>query len=436
MKILNKDYLKEFIKRAVIIIIFTTIIIIFTGSSIIQEYRIPSKIYKDILPKISAEDFDKIYNKLDSNYKDIFEESYEEDEDGNFVLINDLDEDHIKSLKKCFFSLNYISIYFISYLYILFILIVEILLIIISKLTDKIKDIVFNKILLVSGISLIILIVVMLLTLLISSIPAFKKFGLSFFVSTVWDPVNNNFGALPFIVGTIYSSFLALIFSLPFSLSIAILLGVYLKKGFFSNFIKTVTELLAGIPSVIYGLWGFLFLVPLMRGLIDSIGHFLNIPSDSMFFENNKGVGILTSSIVLAIMIIPYTASIGREIIELVPNDLCEAGYALGATKFEVITKIILPYSFSGIFAGIILSLGRALGETMAITMLIGNSNKLPLFVFSPGNTIASVIANNFGEANNIQLATLIELGFILMLITSLTNFLGKYIIKKMSVKG
>ncbi|HOJ64499.1 MAG TPA: phosphate ABC transporter permease subunit PstC [Spirochaetota bacterium] len=434
-KILNNGYLKDFLKRGSFVFLFVTILLLFTGSNIIYEYKIPFVIYKDIPKKISKNEFDKIYKKLNYENKDILEDSYEELYN-NFILRNDLSESDIKDLKKAIFSLNYISFYFISYLYFIFILIVEIFLIIISKLTDKIKDIIFSKILLASGIFLIVLIVVMLITLFISSIPAFKKFGLSFFWNSVWDPINNNFGALPFIVGTIYSSFLALIISLPFSLSIAILLGVYLKKGFFSNFIKSTTELLAGIPSVIYGLWGFLFLVPLMRQGINGVGHMLNIPANSLFFENNKGVGILTSSIVLAIMIIPYTASIGREIIELVPQDLCEAGYALGGTKFDVITKIILPYSFSGIFAGIVLSLGRALGETMAVTMLIGNANKLPLFVFSPGNTIASVIANNFGEANNIQLATLIELGFILMLITSLVNFIGKYIIKKMSVKG
>jgi len=431
----NKEYLKEFFKRVSIVIIFTTVIIIFTGNSIIEKYKIPFVFYKDALQKISENDFNKILKRLNLDNQDILEESYEE-KDGYYLLREDLSDEEKLDVKSCFLSLNYIPIYFLSPLYIIFIILTEILLIIISKLTDKIKDMLFNKILLISGIFLIVLIVLILITLFISSIPSFKKFGLSFFIKTVWDPINNNFGALPFIVGTVYTSFLALLISLPFSLSIVILLGVYLRKGFFSNFIKTTTEILAGIPSVIYGLWGFLFLAPLMRDFINLIGELLNIPANSIFFENNKGVGILTSSIVLAIMIIPYTASIGREIIELVPADLCEAGYALGATRFEVITRIILPYSFSGIFAGIVLSLGRALGETMAITMLIGNMNKLPIFVFSPGNTIASVIANNFGEAGNIQLATLVELGFILMLITSLINFLGKYIIKKMTVKG
>ena len=147
------------------------------------------------------------------------------------------------------------------------------------------------------------------------------------------------------------------------------------------------------------------------------------------------GYGVLTSSIVLSIMIIPYCASISREVIELVPKDLQEAAYALGATKFEVITTIVLHYAFSGIFAGIILSLGRALGETMAVTMVIGNRNDIPKNIFSTANTIASVIANNFNEADGIMMASLIELGFILMVITTTINYIGKYIIKKFNVE-
>ncbi len=291
------------------------------------------------------------------------------------------------------------------------------------KSNYKIGDQFFKFLLLLSGIIVVIIVVGFLITLLISSMPSFKKFGISFFWTNVWNPSKDIYGAFAFIVGTIMTSFIALIISLPFSLSIALLLSQYLKKGILSTIIKSVTELLAGIPSVIYGFWGFIFLSPIVKSF-----------AKTLFGINTVGYGIFTASLVLAIMIIPYTASISREIMELVPNDLIEAGYALGGTKLEIITKIILPYSFSGIFAGIILSLGRALGETMAVTMVIGNRYNLPKDIFSPGNTIASVIANNFNEAGPLLMATLIELGFVLMIITTVINFAGKLIINKFSL--
>ena len=179
---------------------------------------------------------------------------------------------------------------------------------------------------------------------------------------------------------------------------------------------------MAGIPSVIYGFWGFFFLVPIIGALKLKFG------------LEPFGVGIFTSSIILSIMILPYSASIGREVIELVPNDLKEAAYSLGATRFEVIRKIVFPYASSGFLAGLILSLGRALGETMAVTMLIGNYNGIPKNIFSSGNTIASVIALSFAESSDIQLSSLIELGLILMIITLIINLTGKIIVKRFRV--
>jgi len=288
---------------------------------------------------------------------------------------------------------------------------------------EKFFNLLFNKLLLLSGVIVVLIIIFMLLILFIASFPAIKKFGIGFFYSNIWDYRNNNYGALSFIAGTVLTSFLAILMSLPFSLSIAILLSTYLKKGILANFIKTTTELLAGIPSIIYGFWGFYFLGPIVKNIAKSFG-----------IMNATGYGILTSSIILSIMIIPYTASISREVLELVPTDLIEAGLSLGSTKYKVVTKIMFPYALSGIFAGVILSLGRALGETMAVTMLIGNRNQIPKNLFDTGNTIASVIANQFGEATGIQSATLIELGFILMIITVVVNFTGKYIINKFKV--
>ncbi|HNZ27699.1 MAG TPA: phosphate ABC transporter permease subunit PstC, partial [Spirochaetota bacterium] len=261
-------------------------------------------------------------------------------------------------------------------------------------LKAKIGDTIFNSLLKSSGYFIIILIVAFLATLFISALPSIKKFGFGFFTSSVWDPRADVYGALAFIVGTLLTSLIALAISLPFSMSISILLSQYLKRGFLANAVKIVTELLAGIPSVIYGFWGFMFLSPLVKNV-----------AKWLFGIEVVGYGVLTSSIVLAIMIVPYCASISREVIDLVPKDLQEAAYALGATKFEVITTIVLPYAFSGIFAGIVLSLGRALGETMAVTMVIGNRNELPSGLLSPANTIASVIANNFNEADGLMMS-------------------------------
>jgi phosphate transport system permease protein len=225
-------------------------------------------------------------------------------------------------------------------------------------------------------------------------------------------------------VGTLLTSFLALLISLPFSLAIAICIGEYFREGLLSSFLKNVTDLLAGIPSIIYGFWALFVLVPIVRRFEVGLGIF------------PYGVGIFTASLILSVMIIPYSASIAREVIALVPTDIKEAAYSLGATRQEVITKVILPYARSGIGAGILLALGRALGETMAVTMVIGNSNRIPRSLFSPGNTMASVIANEFTEATGrLYLSSLIEVGLLLFLVTLIINVTGRYMIKKMSIE-
>jgi phosphate transport system permease protein len=271
---------------------------------------------------------------------------------------------------------------------------------------------------------LLILLVAIFFSLVVVSLPALRQFGFSFLVGKTWDPVRGEFGALAFLVGTLMSSFMALLIAMVFSLPISIFLGEYFRQGNVSTFMKSVIELLAGIPSVIYGFWGLFLLVPMVRALETVLG------------VSPQGVGIFTSSLVLAVMIIPYASSIGTEVISLVPSDLKEAALSLGATRFEVIRKVILPYASSGIFAGILLALGRALGETMAVTMVIGNSNFLPKSIFSPGNTMASVIANEFTEATgSLYLASLIELALVLFIVTMIINVLGKLIIHKMSAR-
>jgi phosphate transport system permease protein len=258
----------------------------------------------------------------------------------------------------------------------------------------------------------------MVFSLLEGAIPAFQKYGLKFITSSNWDPTagKENYGALPFITGTIVTSVLALLIALPLSFSTSLFLGEYFKNTRIARIINLMVDLLAGIPSIVYGLWGFYVLRPLLVSM--------GLP--------NQGFGILTASLILAIMIIPYATSISKEIISMVPNDLKEAAFSLGATKLEVIMHVTVPAARSGIFAGYILAFGRALGETMAVTMLIGNSNIVPNGLFSTGNTMASVIANQFGEADGLKLSALITIALLLFLITGIINGIGKMIIKKM----
>lgn len=262
------------------------------------------------------------------------------------------------------------------------------------------------------------------MSLIWGSMDSIKQGGLGFITRQTWDPVNHQFGALPFIIGTLLTSGFALILTIPFSLAISLFLGEYFTEGFLQNIIKSMVELLAGIPSIVYGFWGLLILVPVIQKFQMKTGM---MP---------YGVGILAASIILAIMILPYSASIGREVIQMVPSELKEAAFSLGATRFEVIKSVTVPYAKSGIFAGIFLALGRALGETMAVTMVIGNSNMIPKNIFGPGNTMASLIANEFTEATgDLYLSALIEIGLLLFIITGIINLISKRIIKRFDIK-
>jgi len=279
---------------------------------------------------------------------------------------------------------------------------------------------VFKRTLMLMGLIMIILVLGIMLTLIVQSLPSIKSLGLKYLWSKVWDPVQDIYGAWPFLLGTLLSSFLALIISIPFSIAIAIFLGEYHPQGWLPNFLKNAVELIAAVPSVIYGFWGLAVLVPIVRNLESHIG------------VEPIGVGIFSSSLILAIMIIPYAASLGRSMITMVPSHLKEGAYALGSTRWEVVRSVILPYTKSGLFAGILLSLGRALGETMAVTMVIGNTSLIPKSIFAPGNTMASVIANEFTEADKpVYLSALIELGLVLFLVTVVINLIGKKIIDR-----
>jgi phosphate transport system permease protein len=267
--------------------------------------------------------------------------------------------------------------------------------------------------------SLLILIVAagILFSLAGGAIPAFREFGLKFIITNKWDPTSGRevYGALPFIAGTLITSVLALIICLPLSFSTSLFIGEYFRNTRIARILGSLVDLLAGIPSIVYGLWGFYVLRPFIvkTGLSD------------------QGFGVFTSALILAIMIIPYATSLSTEIISMVRDELKEAAYSLGATRLEVIGNVIIPNARSGIIASYIMAFGRALGETMAVTMLIGNSNTVPKGLFATGNTMASIIANQFGEASGLKLSSLIALGLILFLLTGIINGIGKFIIKR-----
>ena len=255
-------------------------------------------------------------------------------------------------------------------------------------------------------------------SLTIDASDAFVRFGFfEFLTSSEWDYTldNEKYGALPFIVGTLLTTLLALLFCIPFSLPVSLFIGEYFKGRKIAELLGTVTDLLAGIPSIIYGLWGFYTLRPLIIALDIS----------------PQGSGVLTASLVLAIMIVPYAASLSAEFIKMVPNDLKEGAYSLGATRSEVIRKIMFPVAGSGIFSSYILAIGRALGETMTVTMLIGNTNNIPDSITSTGNSMASIIANQFGEASDLRFSSLIAIGLVLFFITAFINMIGKMMIKR-----
>ncbi|MDU1904530.1 MAG: phosphate ABC transporter permease subunit PstC [Dysgonomonas sp.] len=277
------------------------------------------------------------------------------------------------------------------------------------------KDKIFKITLFIASCLILVLTAGVVYGLVSQSINTFSTFGFfGFLSSSNWDSINDNYGALPFITGTLVTSILALLFCIPFSLSIALFNGEYFKGTKIATVVSSVVDLLAGIPSIVYGLWGFYVLRPI---LID-------------MGVSAQGFGVLLAAVVLAIMIIPYASSLSTEFISMVPNDLKEAAYSLGSTKMEVISNVSLPVSLSGIFAAYVLALGRALGETMAVTMLIGNTNNIPTSLADTGNSMASIIANQFGEADGLKLSSLMAIGLLLFLITAIINFVAKYIMK------
>ncbi|MCX5749241.1 MAG: phosphate ABC transporter permease subunit PstC [Candidatus Saganbacteria bacterium] len=267
------------------------------------------------------------------------------------------------------------------------------------------------------------------------SIPSIIAFGPGFLVRSVWDPVAEIYGALPFIYGTLLSSFIALVIAVPLGLGCAVYLSE-VSKSKFKEYIATMVDMLAAIPSVVYGLWGIFVLGPFLVQYIQPFlaKYFGFIP---LFQGPPMGLSMMTGGVILAIMILPTITSVSREILQVVPNSLRESAMALGATKWETVRTAVLPPAVSGIVGAVILALGRAVGETMAITMVIGNRPEVSASLFAPGYTLASVIANEFAEASSpMNLSAMFEIGLILLLLTVVINGLARILIWKIAGKG
>ena len=269
--------------------------------------------------------------------------------------------------------------------------------------------------------------------LTLQSMKSINQFGLDFWRTEIWDPVAGEFGALPFIWGTLYSSILALLLATPIALGIAVFISELCPAALRQPLVF-LTELLAAIPSIVYGLWGIFMLVPAVRTLEASLpGAVRSLP---MFSGPPLGLGMLSAALVLAIMVIPFSSSVAREVLKSVPSAQREAAYALGATRFEAI-RAALFYARTGIIGAVMLGFGRALGETMAVTMVIGNNPQVSVSLFAPQYTMAAVIANEFTEAaDELYLAALVEIGLVLFIITLLVNTMSRLLIWSMARSG
>ncbi|HEU4776531.1 MAG TPA: phosphate ABC transporter permease subunit PstC [Telluria sp.] len=303
---------------------------------------------------------------------------------------------------------------------------------------QRIQDFFFHKITMLFAASVLAVLVGIIVSLFIGAVPAFKEFGLGFITTVEWDPVNEQYGAAIAIVGTLVTSFIALLIAFPVSFGIALFLTeicpVWLRRP-----MGTAVELLAGIPSIIYGMWGLFVFAPLFADHVQPLlkSSLDQLPVIGQLFKGPMmGIGILTAGLILAIMIIPFIASVMRDVFEIVPAVLKESAYGLGCTKWEVVRKIVLPYTKTGVVGGVMLGLGRALGETMAVTFVIGNANKLSWSLFTAGNSISSTLANEFAEAQSpLHVSSLFALALILFIITFIVLSAAKLMLAGMSRK-
>ncbi len=297
---------------------------------------------------------------------------------------------------------------------------------------ERRADLLFQKVLAGFALLVIVLVFGIGLSLLLAARPSLRQFGFAFFWTSKWDPVHNIFGALPFVYGTIVSSALALLIGVPISLGVAIYLAELSLRGS-AVVLSFIIELLAAIPSVILGLWGIFVLVPWVRGSVEPVLG-MALGWTPLFSGPVYGIGMLAAGIILAIMVIPIISSVSRDVLLAVPQEQREAMYALGATRWEVIRRAVLPYGRVGIIGAIILGLGRALGETMAVTMVIGNRPQIVASLFQPGYTIAAALANEFSEAaSSLYVSALIEMALVLFIVSLLVNAAARWLVSRVT---
>ncbi len=300
-----------------------------------------------------------------------------------------------------------------------------------NRLSGTLADVLFRNTTRVVAFLVFALLVAIVVALAYGSRESILREGVAFLWTDDWDPVRHHYGALVPVVGTVLTSVLALLIAVPMSFGIAMFL-TDLSPGWLRGPLGTAIELLAAIPSIIYGMWGLFVFVPLFQQYAQPalIWLFHDVPVLRAVFSGPPlGIGIFTASLILSIMVLPFITAIMRDVFAVVPPLLKESAYGLGSTTWEVMWKVVLPYTRNGVIGGIMLGLGRALGETMAVTFVIGNAFVLPTSVFSPSNSIASALANEFNEAGGLQKSALLELGLILFLITTIVLVLSKILL-------
>jgi phosphate transport system permease protein len=300
---------------------------------------------------------------------------------------------------------------------------------------QRLQDFIFHKSTLFFALSVLVALIGIIISLVINAWPALREFGLGFFFTVEWDIINGQFGGLIAVFGTVVTAFIALIIAVPLSFGVAVFLTetcpLSLRRP-----LGTAVELLAAVPSIIYGMFGLFIFAPLFAQYIQPAlaATFGEIPVLGYLFSGAfNGIGILCAGLILAMMILPFIASVMRDVFEVVPPVLKESAYGIGCTTWEVVNKIVLPYTKTGVIGGVMLGLGRALGETMAVTFVIGNAHKLSASLFSPGNSIASTLANEFGEAEpGLHYSSLFALGLALFVITFIVLALAKFMLARM----
>ncbi|TMJ03393.1 MAG: phosphate ABC transporter permease subunit PstC [Alphaproteobacteria bacterium] len=306
-----------------------------------------------------------------------------------------------------------------------------------AKILDRLRigDAVFRQLTRAAAVMVLVILGGVMISLVIGASPALREFGLGFLVEETWNPVTERFGAIAPIYGTIVTSFIAMLIAVPVGLMIAVFLTelcpMWLRRP-----IGIAIELLAGIPSIIYGIWGLFVFAPFLQQYVQPalIGLFGNVPILSTLFAGPPyGIGVLTAGLILAIMVLPFITSISRDVFDAVPPMLKESAYGLGCTTWEVVRYVVLPYTRVGVIGGVMLGLGRALGETMAVTFVIGNAHRISASILAPGTTISATIANEFTEAvGDLYTSSLIALGLILFVITFIVLACARYMLMRL----